>query len=91
MSDSAQEGLQKSSSEFIGLVILTSASADDLVLPEDLTLPAAAATTTLIVELGYFFLPTGWGKGYATESIKVVLETCKKARSFGPLLQKFIF
>jgi RimJ/RimL family protein N-acetyltransferase len=72
----------KKAAEFVGLVTLKSLDAGSLTLPEDLTLPAAAATTTLTVELAYMFLPIGWGKGYATESVEAVFESCKRARSF---------
>ncbi|EEP77821.1 predicted protein [Uncinocarpus reesii 1704] len=68
--------------EVAGLVILKSLDAGNLAIPEELTVPAAAASTTLTTELGYSFLPTGWGKGYATESLKAVLESCKRAQSF---------
>ena len=70
------------STEFVGLVILASLNAGSLALPDNVTLPIVAATTTLTVELAYMFLPIGWGKGYATESVKAVFESCKRARSF---------
>ena len=70
------------STEFIGLVNLTSLDAGSLALPEHLTLPVAAATTTLTVEVAYMFLPTGWGRGYATESVEAAFAACKRARSF---------
>ncbi|EXJ86224.1 hypothetical protein A1O1_06594 [Capronia coronata CBS 617.96] len=82
--------------EFIGMVTLTSLDTSSLALPEDLTLPKTHASTTtttttketstrdsiLPVEIAYMFLPTGWGKGYATESVKAVFESCAKGRSF---------
>jgi RimJ/RimL family protein N-acetyltransferase len=87
MSDTTQSERQpanpeKKPTEFIGLVTLKSLNAYSLALPEDLTLPALSAATILTVELAYSFLPTAWGKGYATESLAAVLESCKAARSF---------
>lgn len=73
---------------FIGLITLKSLNAESLVLPGDLTLPNdptlsnIAATSPLNLELAYLFLPSGWGKGYATESIKAALGSCKRAQSF---------
>ena len=79
-SQPAKQG--EKATEFIGLVTLKSLNAGSLALPEDLTLSVAAATTTLTVELAYLFLPIGWGKGYATESLEAVFESCKRARAF---------
>ena len=78
----AAEPTTKRSTGFVGLVTLKSLDAGSLVLPEHLGIPSAAASTTLTTELAYMFLPIGWGKGYATESVSAVLESCKKARSF---------
>jgi RimJ/RimL family protein N-acetyltransferase len=68
--------------EFIGLVTLASLEGKNLALPESLTIPAADAVTTHTVELAYMFLPTGWGKGYATESVNAVFQVCKSATAF---------
>jgi RimJ/RimL family protein N-acetyltransferase len=77
---SAEQGQR--STELVGLVTLKSLDAGSLALPEHLTLPGAAAATTLTVELAYMFLPIGWGKGYATESLEAVFDSCKRAPSF---------
>ena len=70
------------STEFIGLVTLRALDADSLPLPEEFTLPAAVATTTLTLEIAYMFFPTAWGKGYATEAIEAVFGSCRRSRSF---------
>jgi RimJ/RimL family protein N-acetyltransferase len=67
--------------EIIGMVTLKSLGPGNLALPDQLTLPGSAATTTLTLELGYSFLPPAWGKGYAPEALKAVLEACSKERA----------
>jgi RimJ/RimL family protein N-acetyltransferase len=73
-------GSTESDTQFIGLVVLKSLDSHHLPLPENLTVPATE-TSTLTVELSYMILPISWSKGYATESLKAVYETCK-VRSF---------
>jgi RimJ/RimL family protein N-acetyltransferase len=73
---------EKRATEFIGLITLRSLDDSMLTVPEDLTIPLAATATTLIVDLGYMFLPVGWGKGYATESLEAVLEAFKRTKAF---------
>lgn len=68
--------------QFIGIVTLRSLDDTQLVFPDHLTIPAAEATTTLIVDIGYMFLPIGWGKGYATESLEAAFGAYKRAPSF---------
>ncbi|KAF2838720.1 hypothetical protein M501DRAFT_1004531 [Patellaria atrata CBS 101060] len=67
---------------FIGLTTLVSVGANGLSLPQELTLPAVVAATTLTVELAYSFLPQSWNKGYATEAISAVFDACKRVPSF---------
>lgn len=71
----------ESPSQFIGNVSLRTMEGSFLPLSEDFSLPGAIDPTTLSFELGYAFLPTAWGKGYATESVNAVFEACRRARS----------
>lgn len=45
-------------------------------------MPASENATTETLILAYSFLPCGWGKGFATESVAAVLDVCKKAAAF---------
>lgn len=45
----------------------------------------------LRLEIGYLFLPIAWGKGYATESCRAVIEACERSRShFTPFTSLYI-
>lgn len=78
-----KNALEDKSTEFIGLASLKSLDDHTLALPDNLTkLSAADANTIVTMELSYAFLPSAWGKGYATESVSAVLASCKMARSF---------
>lgn len=66
----------------VGLVTLIEVDAKLLSLPDELTLPASAEPNTLMMHLGYHFLPRAWYKGYAAEAVSAVLETCARRPSF---------
>ena len=66
---------------FIGLVSLVSLSGKHLKLPEQLVVSKEQEKDTLVVELGYSFLPHAWGKRYATEAVCAVLQACRSDKS----------
>ncbi|KAF1989530.1 hypothetical protein K402DRAFT_390498 [Aulographum hederae CBS 113979] len=80
--DSKMEYEEDGPADLMGMVTLRSLGPESLALPEHLTLPASAASSTLTIEIAYSFLPDAWGKGYATESSKAVLEASKTARAY---------
>jgi RimJ/RimL family protein N-acetyltransferase len=67
---------------FIGLILLHALGPNDLALPDHMFPPSSLAPECLTIQIGYLFLPGGWGKGYATESVKAVFEACKKETAF---------
>lgn len=69
------------STEFIGVVNLRSIEGG-LPLPAHLSLPAAAEPETQSVEIAYLFLPTAWGQGFATESIRALFDAVERASRF---------
>ena len=75
------EKLDGAETRFVGLVSLFSLEGGrGLPLPDDLTLTKAQQADTLAIEAAYAFLPVGWGKGYATESVNAMLAEAKRAR-----------
>lgn len=73
---------QDEPAEFLGVIMLAPVDSHSLLLPEEFTLPASAATTTLTIELSYSLLPKAWGKGYATEALSAVFEACRVSPAF---------
>jgi RimJ/RimL family protein N-acetyltransferase len=63
--------------QFIGLITLRSLSAAECTSHP--RIGHASTPTTLSLELAYMFLPSSWGYGYATESIKAMFEACARA------------
>jgi RimJ/RimL family protein N-acetyltransferase len=69
--------LQGSDSHFIGLITLRSLTDEEIKHPPYNT--HASTATCLSLVLGYSYLPTSWGHGYATESVDAVLKACGDA------------
>jgi RimJ/RimL family protein N-acetyltransferase len=53
-----------------------------LPLPAKFTVPSGPETGVLCLEVGYCFLPAGWGQGFATEALIVVLDSLKSTTAF---------
>lgn len=71
------ELLEEGGSRFIGLISLRSLSRDEIKFPpRD---KHGSTATALSLEIAYMFLPTAWGRGYATESISAMLKGCASA------------
>jgi RimJ/RimL family protein N-acetyltransferase len=74
-----QDDMKAQNSRFIGLITLRTLA------PSETTFPPrdghASTATTLSLEVAYMFLPTSWGKGYATESIRAVFDACARAKA----------
>jgi RimJ/RimL family protein N-acetyltransferase len=66
--------------EIIGLVLLKPEAA--VPLHDHITKKTDQATGHLRLEMGYLFLPTAWGNGFATEACSALLEACRRSRSF---------
>lgn len=67
----------KSSMEnFIDLIILRTLSPSTTEIPAHMLPPTASSS--LVLEIGYQFLPTSWNRGFATESLNALFETCRR-------------
>jgi RimJ/RimL family protein N-acetyltransferase len=51
-------------------------------LPEKFIVPNGPEIGVLLLEIGYFYLPAGWGQGFATEALIAVLNSIKTANDF---------
>lgn len=69
------------STRFIGLITIVSLQDWHLPLPAHLVIPKAQEPPTLVTELAYSFLPSSWGRGYATESLSTVLDVVRSPTS----------
>jgi RimJ/RimL family protein N-acetyltransferase len=73
----------KKDSEKTRVIGLLSAHPEQIfTLPESLTVPDGPETGILKLEIGYSFLPTAWGGGYATEALTATLDSLKNATTF---------
>jgi RimJ/RimL family protein N-acetyltransferase len=63
--------------QFLGLITLRSLTPTECTFQP--RIGHASTPTTLSLELAYMFLPSSWGHGYATESIKAMFAACWRA------------
>jgi RimJ/RimL family protein N-acetyltransferase len=84
LSTSENDGVSKEDipSRFIGLIGLKPLRPESLTIRPDLLPPSTLEPGCLTVEMGYSYLPSAWGKGYATGAVKAVIETCKRRETF---------
>lgn len=68
-------------SRLIGLITLRSLGPSSLALPSHLFPPSTQSPEVLTLELGYQYLPSAWGKGFAGESLGAVFSVVKRAAS----------
>jgi RimJ/RimL family protein N-acetyltransferase len=71
------KGNSEQKSRFIGAITLRTLSSEECKTPPHDTHGSTA--TTLSLEMAYMYLPTSWGRGYATESVSAVLDACARS------------
>jgi RimJ/RimL family protein N-acetyltransferase len=67
---------------FVGLIGVKPLGPQGLVVQQDILPPSTSEPGCLTVEMGYSYLPSAWGKGYATDAVKAVIEACKRGKTF---------
>lgn len=66
--------------ELLGVV--TFRPSQGIPLTDDFTVDDKPGTGVLKLVMGYMFLPSAWGKGYATETLGAALGACKRSTNF---------
>lgn len=67
---------------FVGLIGVKTLGPHSLVLRSDILPPSTFEPGCLTVEMGYSYLPSAWGKGYATGAVRAVIDACKRGKTF---------
>jgi RimJ/RimL family protein N-acetyltransferase len=68
---------QEQKSRFIGMLSLRTLTDEECKFPP--RTGYGSSTTTLSLEIAYMYLPSAWGRGFATESISALLDACAKS------------
>lgn len=75
------EDAGKLATELVGGVIFRSNKTFPM-MPAEFTVPSGVENGVLCLEVGYSFLGSAWGKGFATEALAAVLEGLKSSKDF---------
>ncbi|KAL1799080.1 hypothetical protein ACET3X_003117 [Alternaria dauci] len=67
---------------FVGLIGAKPLGPQGLVLQPDILPPETLEPGCLTVEMGYSYLPSAWGKGYATGAVTALIDACKRGKTF---------